>query len=141
MVLTPGQPYSAVSQSARDLLAMISTLRLLLECGLAVCTYAAPLPHPAIPSTTEARPITSTSASSTWSNEAIFTLIGVIVAITGILVTLLLSFSKLREWISYPFKYCIKRNQQRSMRSLQNDVEEWLEFRQWSNLRRGRNAL
>ncbi|KAH5383761.1 hypothetical protein HBI33_107380 [Parastagonospora nodorum] len=105
---------------------------------LAACTHAAPPPNPS--SSTDA-PIKSITTSSTWSNEAIFTLIGVVIAVTGIFVTLLLSSPKLRQWISYPFEYCVRRNQQRSMRSLQNDVEEWLEFRQWSNLRRGRNAL
>ena len=41
--------------------------------------------------------------STVWSNEAIFTLIGVCVAVAGILIGLV-SSPKLRQWLCKPFK-------------------------------------
>jgi hypothetical protein len=55
-------------------------------------------------STNHVLPTANASASSPWSNEAIFTLIGVIVTVLGIFITLLFSSSKLRTWLAYPFQ-------------------------------------
>jgi hypothetical protein len=49
---------------------------------------------------------------SSWSKEDIFTFVGVVIAITGVLVTLVVSSSKVRQWLCCPFG-CKQRTYQR----------------------------
>jgi hypothetical protein len=56
------------------------------------------------PPTSVSTPTTNSSAASFWSKEAIFTLIGIPIALVGIVVTVLLTSSKIREWARYSFK-------------------------------------
>jgi hypothetical protein len=62
--------------------------------------YAAPAPPSQTNITQRYEPNTT---PSTWSKEEIFTFIGVLVAIIGIIVTLILSSFEVREWLCCPF--------------------------------------
>ncbi|KAH8730203.1 hypothetical protein GQ44DRAFT_701006 [Phaeosphaeriaceae sp. PMI808] len=72
-------------------MAVRGLLLVLLTCVLLV--NAAPSSPP--PTSTE---------DSTWSNEAIFTFIGLFIAVLGIIVTLVLSSSRIRQWLCCPFR-------------------------------------
>jgi hypothetical protein len=68
---------------------------------LMLAVYATPVPPSQTNSTQRSEPNT---VSSDWSKEEIFTFIGVLIAITGITITLFLSSTKLRQWVCSPFR-------------------------------------
>jgi hypothetical protein len=53
---------------------------------------------------THAAPIPASGSASSWFNEAIFTLIGAIIAVTGICITLVLSLPRLHQWLANPLQ-------------------------------------
>lgn len=62
---------------------------------------------PALPSSTNVTSIksfTSNPSSPPWSKEAIFTLAGVVIAVAGVLITLVLSSRRIREALCCPHK-------------------------------------
>ncbi|KAF2827949.1 hypothetical protein CC86DRAFT_369135 [Ophiobolus disseminans] len=61
-----------------------------------------------------------------WSKEAIFTFIGVLVAVIGILVTFTASKKLRRGWYRR-----IRRNHQHSMQQLRHQYDEYRAFREW----------
>ncbi|KAH6870712.1 hypothetical protein BKA58DRAFT_458282 [Alternaria rosae] len=86
-----------------------------------------------------------------WTNEAIFTLVGVCVAVAGILIGLA-SSPKLRQWVCKPFKSSdiklptdfsrtrrIERSRKRmdARRQLQDEYNEYLRFNDFLELRGG----
>jgi hypothetical protein len=88
---------------SRDTLVMapqsLSLVLIFLTCTLAV--HAMPASPSQTNTTQRSEPDTS---HSSWSREEIFTFIGVVIAISGMIVTLLLSSSKLRQWLCCPFR-------------------------------------
>jgi hypothetical protein len=60
-----------------------------------LAVYAVPVQIPSPPSMGPASP--------TWSTEAILTLVGVIIAVTGLLITLVLSLPALRQRLCFSF--------------------------------------
>jgi hypothetical protein len=63
-----------------------------------IAAQAAPTPQPASDTTQ------STNSTSGWSKEAIFTLIGLPLAILSILTVVLVASAKARGWLCKPFK-------------------------------------
>ncbi|EAT87306.1 hypothetical protein SNOG_04915 [Parastagonospora nodorum SN15] len=100
---------------------------------------AAPAP-PSSTNATSSTSFTSNPSSPSWSKEAIFTLAGVVIAVAGVLTTLTLSSTRIRENLCQPFKYCAKRNKERSDRRLQNKYDEWLAFQEWLELSNARGG-
>ncbi|KAH4067030.1 hypothetical protein HBH50_134630 [Parastagonospora nodorum] len=112
------------------------TIRQFVFFALGIAANTATISASPLPTTTEP-PITIVSTSPAWSNEAIITFVGVMIAIIGILVTLALSSSTSRRWLLWPLQYCISSKHQRA---LQRDVEDWLEFKEWKKLSNGLNT-
>ncbi|KAF2833749.1 hypothetical protein CC86DRAFT_273480, partial [Ophiobolus disseminans] len=68
---------------------------------------------------------------TSWSKEAIFTLIGVLIAVSSILVTLILASTRVRQWFRWLFDYCKMRKQKNANERLRQRYNEWVEFREW----------
>jgi hypothetical protein len=91
--------HKRLTRKARDHLTTMphTTNVALSSLAILAVVHAAPAPLP-----TNSPQSTTGSPTTAWSKEAIFTLIGIPVALVGILVTLLLSSAKARRWLYYP---------------------------------------
>ncbi|KAH7094608.1 hypothetical protein FB567DRAFT_585974 [Paraphoma chrysanthemicola] len=93
---------------------------------------------------TYAAPISSTlspnASSPGWSKEEIITLVSVLVAASGIFITLLLAVPTFRRWICQPCTHCIARQKARSKNQLQQRYEEFVRFQEYMELFGGRNG-
>jgi hypothetical protein len=64
--------------------------------------HAAPVPPSSTNTTLLVAP--TFASPSSWSKEAIITLVGVAVAVVSVFVAIVLSSSKLRQWLCCPFR-------------------------------------
>ncbi|KAH6842072.1 hypothetical protein B0T12DRAFT_424433 [Alternaria alternata] len=84
---------------------------------------------------------TSDSVQLGWSRQDILTLIGVCIAVVGVLAAVLVSSPGLRERLCTPFEFCVitiyrrrikKRNDAR--RRLQKEYEDYVRFKEFLDL-------
>jgi hypothetical protein len=78
----------------------ITNLALAFLALLAIAQAAPASPPP----TNDPQTSIGSTAAPAWSKEAIFTLVGILVALVGILVMVILSSARVRGWLYYPFK-------------------------------------
>ncbi|KAH7389559.1 hypothetical protein DE146DRAFT_169122 [Phaeosphaeria sp. MPI-PUGE-AT-0046c] len=126
----------------------------LVLCTTIIATHAAPTPSPP---TDTIGTSNSNPAPSSWSRQDIITLIGVIIAVTGILITLGLASQPLRRFLCSSYRCecdaslahfiqmlrpldCVQRKRERARLRLQRKYDEWLAFQEWMEMSNGRHG-
>ncbi|OAK95831.1 hypothetical protein IQ06DRAFT_352099 [Phaeosphaeriaceae sp. SRC1lsM3a] len=104
-----------------------------------VAVDAGPTPPPP-PQSTTVDINNRDSTHSTWTREEIITLVGVFVAVIGLLITLALSSPTLRHLLCSPYKYYAQRKRERARLQLRRRYEEWLAFQEWMEMSNGRHG-
>ncbi|KAF2629838.1 hypothetical protein BU25DRAFT_409096 [Macroventuria anomochaeta] len=96
---------------------------------LSLCTFTFQAVIPASPPDQ----VRDTGPSDGWSKEALITLVGVPVAVFGILIAL--ASPLLHQCIRRKFNSWLPRTQHASRPQLQEEYNEWLEFNRWRDIR------
>ncbi|KAF2035549.1 hypothetical protein EK21DRAFT_49403, partial [Setomelanomma holmii] len=82
---------------------------------------------------------TSPLTTPGWTKEAIFTLVGIFIAIASVAITLILASSTVRRCLRRPFRFTVDRGQQEPRHQLRQRYEEWLRFQEYLELTDGRS--